>query len=321
MIIWGMSGKGHDASVTVWGPNKITGLPTLLYENYTRNKRHNKSEIKKLLRYGKPDRIVWYEKPFKKALRMLYAGQEKPFKRNRIKSYLKDLCDFPLPKCVYINHHEAHAAHFYDSPFKEALIFVIDSIGEWDCTSVWKGKSYSGHLVKLDSVSYPDSLGLWYSSMTKAAGLKPNSDEGTFESLYDESQLDEFALRAVEKYIMPHEWRPMFWKNLHRGVGDSLPGPKKFTPIEIATATQFVFSQKVTKMITHWCEKEQINNVVLAGGCAFNKSVRKDITDLGFNLWVPNNPGDGGSAKSCVNAYLRKKALVDISLNQRPFHS
>ena len=320
MIIWGMSGKGHDASVTVWGPNETTGLIELLHEDYTRDKKHDKEHLDQLLMYGDPELVVWYEKPWKKAFRMLYAGQPQAFRRNMLRSYLKEVMSIKC-KVVCIDHHEAHSGHFYDSPFDEALIFVIDSIGEWDCTSVWRGKSYSGHLVKLDRVSYPDSLGLWYSSMTKVAGLKPNSDEGKLESMSDDNHLDEYALRAVEKYIMPHSWKPMFWENLHRGVGDSLPGPKKFTPVEIATATQFAFSQKITKMIQHWCDKEKINNVVLAGGCAFNKGVRKDITDLGYDLWVPDNPGDGGSAKSCVNVYLRKKALIDISLNQGPFHS
>ena len=50
-------------------------------------------------------------------------------------------------------------------------MLVIDAIGEWDCTTIWK----DGEIVY--SEQYPQSLGLFYSAITKRIGLKPNEDE------------------------------------------------------------------------------------------------------------------------------------------------
>ena len=41
----------------------------------------------------------------------------------------------------YTRHHLAHAASaFYPSPFNDAAILTMDGVGEWDTTSIVRGR-------------------------------------------------------------------------------------------------------------------------------------------------------------------------------------
>ena len=43
---------------------------------------------------------------------------------------------------IYISdHHASHAASaFYPSPYNSADILIMDGVGEWDTTTIWKGE-------------------------------------------------------------------------------------------------------------------------------------------------------------------------------------
>ena len=72
--------------------------------------------------------ISFYERPLKKKLRQYFAGQ-KSWRKPR------DLCMDPTHYC---DHHMSHAAAaFQTSVFDEAACVVVDSIGEFDCSSIW----------------------------------------------------------------------------------------------------------------------------------------------------------------------------------------
>jgi carbamoyltransferase len=94
---------------------------------------------------NQPDVVAYYEKPFRKNLRRLWAGQS---------------WETPRVKYDYsFSHHESHAAAgYYTSPFNECNILVIDAIGEWDTLSIWKAKN--SKMKRIRSGNYPYSLGL-----------------------------------------------------------------------------------------------------------------------------------------------------------------
>ena len=76
----------------------------------------------------------------------------------------------------FSEHHLSHAASaFFPSPFKKALIFTADGVGEWATTSVAVGEMNKIKIKK--EINYPNSLGLLYSAFTYYIGFKVNSGE------------------------------------------------------------------------------------------------------------------------------------------------
>lgn len=302
MIYWGMSGHGHDASISVYDDaNK-------LYSINSDKKYHDEDMINLCKAVAKPDKIIWYENPYLKGLRQMMAGQSNFISRNNVSKILKEL-DLNC-KWDYVPHHASHAAAYYNSGFDKAIIVSIDSIGEFNCTTVWA--AYGLKMKMIGKVNYPDSLGLFYSAMTKAAGLIPNKEEKKFEELANSIKTKtgplklstKNCLRDVERMIIAHPWAPMFTENFHRGIGDKF---KKYSPEDIAYATQIVFEDLIIKIFKHW--SGNFTNFILTGGCAFNQGVRNRITKEfpWRDLYVPLNPGDGGSSSGAVLYYLHSK--------------
>ena len=304
--IWGFSGNGHDASFAVFYDNE------LMETYYSKEKFHKYDDIKAARKkYGAPDLVVWYENPYLKALRQLLAGQNNVIRRNNVRRYL-DILGIEC-KWTFVNHHKGHAGWYYRSPFYEnnedALVFVIDAIGEFDCTTVWKASE--GKLKRLGSVRYPDSLGLFYASMTQEAGWHPMKDEGYTSSFFhheDEEWQEGHGRPNVnvrnkifKDLIVDHPWKPMFYRNMHRGLGGNYFGsfPKDY---EIAYEAQYAFNCLLIRMVEYWETKTGISNFIFSGGCAFNSHIKK----IYLNAWIPENPGDGGSCVGSVHAKLGK---------------
>jgi carbamoyltransferase len=76
-----------------------------------------------------------------------------------------------------VEHHVAHmASAFFVSPFEEAAVLSIDGFG--DLCSTMTGHGSGTTLEKRDSVLFPHSLGLFYTSMTQYLGFDGYGDEG-----------------------------------------------------------------------------------------------------------------------------------------------
>ncbi len=300
MTIWGMSKNGHDWSVAIFKDNNLGNVFKLVNTISGKGPRHTIECIEEAKKSGKPDLVIWYENPYLKAIRQFLAGQKNPFKRNNVKRYLRDLninC-----KWKYVGHHESHAAAFYKSGFKDATIVVFDSIGEFDCTSIWKAKD--GKLKKIKSTKYPHSIGLFYSAMTDRLGLKAQQDEAVFEQLSQAYTPFSQLVSQMEKDIIK-QWEPMpkFKINFHRSARGMWWGKGKK---EIASAARIIFEQLITKVLLHARETTDSRNIVISGGVAFNKSIPKLAYKLWDNLYIPPNPSDVGSAEGAVLVYLRK---------------
>lgn len=201
-MIYGLSGGFHDAAWAIVTDDKIVQAHHA--ERFSKKK--NDKNLPELKFHGE---TVFYEKPFKKNLRRLYAGQK--WKRR--------------PKYDhYIDHHWSHAAgSYYTRPWdEEPVCVVIDAIGEWDTCSIWFQKK------KVWSKKYPKSLGLFYSAATQAAGLKPMEDE--------------YILMGMAAYGKPiHEYNP--WKKYHKG------GIFEGEEEDIAASAQYIIEQEIMKIM------------------------------------------------------------------------
>ena len=280
MNILGVSEGFHDAGICLLRDDKIYfASHSERHSQKKGDKWVHPDQLPKTQKY-KPDVIAYYEKPFRKNLRRVYAGQKWQKPRRKYD--------------VYFGHHESHAAAgYYTAPFDECNVLVIDAIGEWDTMSIWKGSVENGYmgqkthtLKKLKSWKYPHSLGLLYSAITQRIGLNPNEDEYITMGM---------AAFGDPKYDLENQ----LWENNHRGVGNIYPEAR---PEDLAASIQDLYERELLKLV-ELCPHE---NLVIMGGCALNCVANSKIK--GKNIWIMPSPGDAGSALGAA-ALVRKKKL------------
>ena len=316
MITWGISANSHDAALAVFSNDGLEFASHSERFSGIKNDAHlNKGLIEYAKQWGEPDEIIWYERPLVKTLRQFRAGQGIRLGENNITKYLGSYgLHVPIR---YTDHHLAHAAAgYYTSPFTEASIIVIDSIGEFDTITVWHGKEKQ--LKKIYSQQYPHSIGLWYSAITQRIGLKPQEDEyilmgmaayGNADRLFNDILNDFIELPDESNLLHIFNDKPhiKFKHNLHRGCKWWRPDlTTEQDMFDIAAATQAVY-QYLLKIISNWARwKSPTGNLVFMGGCALNCSANGLLTSDWDNVHIMANPGDAGSAIGSVLAHRKE---------------
>ena len=296
MNILGISAGFHDAGVTLIRDGEI--LFAGHSERYSKIK-HDSWLNKEILQdcfytRGIPDRIAYYERPWIKCTRQLYAGQyHDVFHNPSIKEQLTNICLWDnIPKIEYHGHHLSHAAAgFQTSPYDRATVVVIDAIGEWDTASIWSAEYVNSKAVykKLWSQKYPHSLGLFYSAMTKRAGLKPLDEEYILMGMAAYAQFD--ANMYGDFLADAHDLK--FKQNLHVGCDEYHPG---MTDFEIAASAQYTLEQCLHHIMLRAEELDTTSNLVYMGGVALNCKANDLIGPYFQNIWIMPNPGDCGSS-------------------------
>ena len=311
MITWGISANSHDGSLAVFDNNELVFASHTERFSGLKNDPHlNKPLLDYARQWGEPNEVVWYEKPFKKTVRQLYAGQGWCWNENNIKTYLKQY-DINAP-IEYSSHHESHAAAgYYTSGFSDATILVIDSIGEWETLTIWEGKG--DKIKKVFAQEYPNSIGLWYSAMTQRVGLKPNEDEyilmgmaayGDYKKHYHHMKETFFELGPHDHWQFP---KVTFKENLHRGCSWYREGYNKWTDkLNIAAATQSIYEEIFSGLVEYCSQKYKSKNLVVMGGCALNCKANSSATTHYDRVWIMPNPGDAGSSIGAVLANKQK---------------
>ena len=293
MKILGINALNHDACVTLLdGTDILFAGHSERYSGIKNDPLLNQEIISDVKRYGKWDKVVWFERPWVKKSRQLYAGQySEVFSRKNLPSnYVKQ---FGIDKIdYYVDHHKSHAAaSYYSSPYDEACIITIDAIGEWETLTIWY--AWGSHFVKRYSMSYPNSIGLWYSAITQRLDLKP--------------QEDEYILMGMAAWGNPNkelqdELRELLSINLHRGClgWDSKVYPDDGTEqwkFDIAHNTQVVCEEEIGKIFKKASELvPETDNYCYGGGVALNCVANSIMVQEYPNLWILPNPGDGGSS-------------------------
>lgn len=320
MITWGMVGNSHDASLAVFENNKLLWASLAKdFSGVSHDPNPDDTQIAVAVQsFGKPDNIIWYERPFLKTLRQLRAGQGWKWKENNIRTYLKpylNVWDIDVP-ITYTQHHESHAAYaYYTQPYDDCAVICLDSIGEFETLTIWHGKN--GKLKKIHSQGYPHSLGLFYSAMTQRVGLQPQRDEYMIAEMAqkgDPFRLHSTMLKEIVK-VNQERNRPYIRMrhNLHRGCRwwrPELKSEKDLCDIAATTQSIFEYCLKILSNYAHW----KTNNgqaLALAGGGALNKKAVGQISKDWKNVWVPPNPGDPGSCIGAVAAQTKEFISLD----------
>jgi carbamoyltransferase len=299
MITWGISANSHDAALAVFVDEKLVFASHSERFSGTKNDRDlDRSMIAYAKQhFGTPDKVIWYEQPFKKTLRQLYAGQGWKRLDNDIEIYMARY-DINVP-IEYVGHHHSHAAAgYYTSGFDDACVLVIDAIGEFETMTIWKGQG--DKLTKMWSKSYPHSIGLFYSAMTQRIGLKPNEDEYITMGMAAYGRND-LSNDMINDFVGSFK-KFTFKKNLHRGCLDWRLDLTVKDSFEIAASTQYVYEQFFIEALKKAQKISGSKNLVLMGGCALNCLANRRTGDFFDKTWIMPNPGDAGSAIGSVLA-------------------
>jgi carbamoyltransferase len=292
MIILGINETSHDASISMIKDGEI--LFASHAERYSKQKNdwYNGHEIVlDALNYGTPTHIAYYEKPYLKKSRLLLKGGSGDWKPN-----------FPMDLPVkYFKHHYSHAcAGYYTSKFTDAVIVVLDSIGEYNTSTVWVGE---GELISLKyKQNYPVSFGLFYSAFTQLVGLMPNQEEYILMGMAAYGDYKKYY-RKVDGYFPNHNKQKY---NFHKGITDWGFIESEQDKFDIAAAVQFVYEQRLSEFMHMAYSITGKDNLVFMGGCALNSSANTLLWNIFSDVWIMPNPGDSGSSLGAAAALYGK---------------
>lgn len=218
-----------------------------------------------------------------------------------------------------VNHHVSHAASSYFlSDFDEAAILTVDGSGEWKNTMMFLARGQD--LKKIKDMTFPNSLGYLYASVTKYLGFKANSGEGKVMGLSSYGKpnyIHEFRkilkLKPQGEYELDLSYFD-YYKNAASISNDKSWVSKKFIDVfgpprvpeseitsyheDIAASLQYVLNEVMLHIVNWLYETTKVNNICLAGGVALNSVANGYLLkNSGFkNIFIQPAAGDGGTS-------------------------
>jgi carbamoyltransferase len=340
--ILGISAYYHDSAAALVRDGKI--IAAAQEERFSRKKhdaRFPAGAISSCLEQGgielrDIDEVVFYDKPLVKFERLLetyltYAPKgfrsfiaampvwlkEKLYLKTTLKRELAALGGMKekqLPKLLFAEHHQSHAASaFYPSPYERAAVMCLDGVGEWATTSVWLGDGHK--LTPQWEIDFPHSLGMLYSAFTYYTGFRVNSGEYKLMGLapYGEPEYvdlildklidlkDDGTFRLNMKYFNYATGLTMTNKHFADLFGAPARTPETQLAqreMDIARSVQAVTEEVVLRLARTVHKELEADYLCLAGGVALNCVANGRILREGpfKDIWIQPAAGDAGGA-------------------------
>ena len=293
--------------------------------------------------------ISFYEKPFKSWWEIFYYSIKNPIKNknfliNHLKNFnngsifffseLSKYINISKKKIVYSSHHLSHCLYG---------LTVVDNFSEYvylTCDGVGEGETISAYTINNDYIIkkiwtnfYPNSLGLFYSSITDFLGFEVNEGEFKVMSLSSFGKpryvnelkkifnIDDFKIN-IEYFEFHKNLEKSFSKKLCEMLGEPYlnindeTNFKKYA--DIACSAQSILEQAMQNVVEQVMEMSGKTKIVLTGGVALNCKMIHNLSKLDIfeELVVPPSPGDSGSAIGAANfAYLNQTKNKTLNLN------
>jgi len=338
--IVGISAHFHDAACCLLRAGQLVAAAQ--EERFTRRK-HDPSMPKAALRYclaqagltiADIDAVAYYEDPVKKLDRQLWMGlpqvpQASPQALFRLDAMrpereLRELLGFE-GEILYVDHHEAHAASaYYFSGFPESAILTVDAVGEWATTTFARGDG--ARLELLEEVSFPDSIGLLYSTLTAYLGFDVNDAEYKVMGLapYGEPTMVDkiWALIAESdggRFRLAPEYFDFSGRLFSQKLCDLFGRPAREPESaldqfakDVARSLQVVLEELLLAKVAHLHARVPSAHLCLAGGVALNCVAIERIVRHGpfASVFVQPAASDAGGA-------LGAAALAHVRLTGR----
>ena len=337
--IIGISCFFHDAACCLLKDGVL--IAAAEEERFSRNK-HDAAIPKRAFNYcleeggltiDEIDCVAYYEEPTKKLARQLWmmlpglSSEKKVLGRldpRRPEREIREVLGYDGP-IEYVGHHQAHAAStFYYSGFKEAAIFTVDGVGEWDTTSFGRGRG--DDLELLETVEFPHSLGLLYSTITSYLGFEVNEGEYKVMGLapYGKPRHVDLMRKLIinqpgGQYLL--DLRYFDFTSFKRMYSDEMlslfghpPRPPRTEILDfhkdLARSLQDVLEEILMDKLTYLHEVSGIENLCMAGGVALNCVANGRIKREGpfKRMFVQPAAGDsGGALGAAAIAHKRRR--------------
>ena len=312
MSFLGISAGFHDAAVSV-----VDNNGDILFaghsERYTRVK--NDPELCPFILDETVDldidHIAFYERPWMHNYQQWRSGQKcyGPWTaRGAVEKHLGIYYNrySKTPVSNYPHHLSHAAAGFQTSPFDWAAVVVIDAIGEMDTISIYKADygttpGYMGckqrkkaRYKRVYRQTYPHSIGMFYSAVTKRVGLRPMDEEYITMGMAAYGTGSKAIGTLIDNLV--HDIpTATFSRNMHVGI-DDLEFASDVDEMDIAAAGQQLCEELITGVMRTARELTGSRNLVYMGGVALNCVANSQLGDIFDQIWIMPNPGDAGSS-------------------------
>ena len=293
--------------------------------------------------------ISFYEKPFKSWWEIFYYSINNPIKnKNFLIHHLKNfnsgsiffytdinkLINISKKKIIYSSHHLSHCLYG---------ISVVKNISEYvhiTCDGVGEGETMSIHTIdnkfkikKIWANFYPNSIGLFYSTITDFLGFEINEGEFKVMSLssfgkpkYEKQLKQIFNINNFKINMDYFEFQKNLSKSFSKKLCKMFGKPylnlneeanfKKYA--DIASSAQLILEETMENLIKKAIQISGKKKIVLTGVVALNCKMIHNLSKLDIfdELIVPPSPGDSGSAIGAANfAYLNKTKNKTLDFN------
>ena len=200
-------------------------------------------------------------------------------------------------------HHDTHAASaFYQSPFKQALIFSYDGGGDDGHMNVYTGNSDGVKFLENITSDFGGGY-LIFGSLIREVAESSRSQlalAGKMMGLCGYGKVIDEYIPAFKQFLFDRNYRQLAettglplknldnqWENpLDNWVFEGQEG------YDIAATAQEAFEQAVFELLDKYDPNVPL---ILTGGCALNVLVNEKIKDFYDRpVYVPPNPHDGG---------------------------
>ncbi len=207
MNVLGISAHSYDSSAALVSDGRVVASST--EERFTRQS-HDPNfpqfAVEFCLEKGglaahELDAVVFFEEPHGKFSRIMtsslagFPGSGAGFIRNAktwlehklwVREEISKKLDLHPKKIRFVPRHQSQAAQaFVGSPFDEAAVLVVDTVGEWVSTSLCSGSYQDGRLeiTEHENIPYPHSLGLVVGAFTDLLGFRVDEGESDVRDL------------------------------------------------------------------------------------------------------------------------------------------
>lgn len=273
---------------------------------------------------------VWKTKPANAYKSVLKTADRARRRRKKLRQALESIgIERGQVEVVEVEHHLAHASSaFHLSGWDQAAILTIDGKGEFTATMVAEGNGKDITILK--EIINPDSLGLFYATVTEYLGFRAHNGEYKVMGMSaygDPSKVDvspcitigDASYRTHEKYVWPTRRRRYknhrfpeelveLWGPMREGEGLSEPY------IHVAAAAQKALEDAVLHLVD--TELKQVlerndGRLCLAGGCALNVRLNRKLLEHPAvrALYVQAASNDAGTALGAATWVARQRGV------------